>query len=223
MRIAVTKIHKISIILTIACVVVLGATGIVLADSGPHAQMVSDPTTCAACHRTNSTTGSPALLAADVYTLCMSCHDGTGANTNVAEGVYSSGGDDATGDANIGAAHTPDGAALLGGGFVSYKGKPVTSAHNSMGNVAEAWGNGTARGERASLAQAVTCTSCHNPHGSGNYRMLRERINGHPVSVAQVDEGAAKDFDTEQWGRRHRQPVRGLPRNLQRDLGGGGQ
>jgi len=179
----------------------LGVVGVASAAGGPHTGIASNPDDCATCHRTNSITGSPALLAQDVYTLCMSCHgSGTGANTNVADGVYFSGGDDLTGNQNIGAAHTPDGADLLGGGFVSYKGQPVTSAHNSMGNTSEAWGNAVARGEKSSLTQSVTCTSCHNPHGSNNYRMLRETINGHAVSVQQVDEGAAKDFDTEQWG-----------------------
>ena len=39
-------------------------------------------------------------------------------------------------------------------------------------------------GEKAgTLSQPLTCTSCHNPHGSPNYRMFRESINNRTVSV----------------------------------------
>ncbi len=65
---------------------------------------------------------------------------------------------------------------LSSGGFVAYKGAPVTSAHD------------------------LSCVSCHSPHGSGNYRNLIQSINGRAVAVAPVDDGPAKDYDTEQWG-----------------------
>ena len=132
----------------------------------------------------------------------MSCHGtGLGANTNVADGVYLSTADDSGGIGNLGTSNTPDGTALLGGGFVTYEGLSVTSSHDPTGAATVAWGNRATRGEAVGLsAGALTCTSCHDPHGSDNYRSLRESINGNPVSVAQADEGVEKDYDTEQWG-----------------------
>ncbi len=132
----------------------------------------------------------------------MECHGtGLGANTNVAEGTFLSSRDDSAADRNVGAVNTPDGSALLGGGFVTYKDRPVTSLHDPTGMGTMAWGSGNTRGKLSnSLDVPLTCTSCHNPHGSSNYRILRETINGYPVSVAQVDEGVDKDYDTEQWG-----------------------
>ncbi|MFQ5577370.1 MAG: hypothetical protein ACE5G8_10335 [Anaerolineae bacterium] len=147
--------------------------------------------------------GDEAFSPADTVTMCMACHgaDGLGANTNVADGVYDSHRDDAAANGDVGAANTPDGAGLLGGGFVTYRGKPVTSAHPLTGLATAPRGNGAARGQSGTLLAApLTCISCHDPHGSGNYRNLRHTVNGQPVTVAQVDEGAAKDYDTEQWG-----------------------
>ncbi len=191
-------------LLIITGVVLLGTLGmsrVAFANGGPHTGITANTDTCALCHRVNSETGAPSLVVQSTYQLCMSCHGtGMGANTNVADGIYFSGGDDFSTSSDEGAANTPDGAALLGGGFVSYKGKPVTSAHNSMGKATAAWGNAGIRGKTSVLATSLTCTSCHDPHGSNNYRMLKETINGHKVSVEQVDEGAAKDYDTEQWG-----------------------
>ena len=192
--------------LLLATVIVLALTfttaGVVSADGGPHGSYTTTTDACAWCHRANTGSEAELFVASDTYTLCMSCHGaGMGANTDVANGVYLSSRDDSVADRNVGGANTPDGAALLGGGFVTYKGIPVTSSHDPTGTATAAPGNGGVRGETADLFDgAITCTSCHDPHGSSNYRILRETINGYPVSVAQVDEGAAKDYDTEQWG-----------------------
>jgi predicted CXXCH cytochrome family protein len=185
----------------ILLVLVLTTAGSALASGGPHEDYFLEDNNCAACHRANTTIGTTSLIAADVTTLCLSCHGaGLGANTNVADGIYLSTRDDAAANKNIGAANTPDGAPLLGGGFNSYNGLPVTSAHGpTAGPLAH--GNDGVRGQLATLIDgSVTCISCHDPHNSDNYRLLRETINGHPVSVAQVDEGAQKDYDSEQWG-----------------------
>jgi hypothetical protein len=117
----------------------------------------------------------------------------------VDDGLYLSSRDDSAGDGNEGAANTPDNAPLLGGGFVNFRGMAITSAHDPSGSEVAAWGNGVARGITADLAEGLTCASCHDPHGSPNYRIIQETVNGNPVAVQQVDEGA-KDYDTEQWG-----------------------
>ncbi len=193
------QIPKLLIALTIALILVFTTVTRVSANGGPHNEIGAETPDCASCHRINSVMGSRALLMQDTTTLCLACHStGLGANTNVADGIYIAGGDDYR--YNEGLANTADGALLLAGGFVSYEGKPVSSAHGVVDGGLLVWGNGVLRGETASISRTMDCVSCHDPHGSVNYRMLRENINGHTVSVAQVDEGAAKDYATEHWG-----------------------
>ncbi len=137
-----------------------------------------------------------------VLTNCVSsCHGatGSGANTNVEDGLYLSSRDDSAGNGDIGAANTPDNSPLLGGGFINYQGAAVTSAHSTDGTDALAWGHNVNRGQVGSLTEGLSCASCHDPHGSPNYRIINEVVNGMVVFVAQVDE-TAKDYDTEQWG-----------------------
>jgi cytochrome c553 len=62
---------------------------------------------------------------------------------------------------------------------VASSGQPVTSAHLNLdgttggGVVSQgiAWGNGAA-GSGAGPTVALTCASCHNPHGNGKFRIL---------------------------------------------------
>jgi hypothetical protein len=131
--------------------------------------------------------------------LCISCHGSSaqGANTNVEDGFYLSTRDDTVADEDHGAANTPDGSPLLGGGFINYQGSSVTSSH--AGSLL-AWGNGVDRGSTAAISDPeFSCASCHDPHGSPNYRILKTEVNGITIEVDQVDEDA-KDYDTEQWG-----------------------
>jgi predicted CXXCH cytochrome family protein len=154
--------------------------------------------TCAGCHRAHTAQGPLLLTAASDDALCLTCHGaaGTGATTDVMTGVQYSIGTPGTlrGGSVLGA--------LRGGGFdqariasgaparVLQAGSPsrqwakvgvgapqdVTSAHlnlpeNALTAPAVAWGNG------ANLAGvgptvALGCTSCHNPHGNGQYRIL---------------------------------------------------
>ena len=169
---------------------------------GPSGGRSAGKEGCATCHRANTGAGFESPSADDTYTMNMSCHGtGLGANTNVSDGVYLSTADDSGGNGNLGTSNTPDGAALLVGGFVTYEGLPVTSSHDPTGAAESAWGNRATRGEAVGLsAGALTCTSCGDPHGSNNYRALRECVNGSPVSMAHVDEGVEKDYDSEQWG-----------------------
>jgi len=192
-------VKRLLIVTVVALILAFMTAGLVQGYGGPHGGGY-DATTdaCAGCHRAHTATDS-GLLMESSYALCMSCHGSTatGANTNVEDGYYLSSRDDVYDD---GAANTPDYAALLGGGFVNYQGDAVTSIHSPYGTETAAWGNGVARGSLADLVDALNCASCHDPHGSPNYRIINEEINGVSVYVAQVDEGAAKDYDTEQWG-----------------------
>ncbi len=56
--------------------------------------------------------------------------------------------------------------------------EPVTSAHIALSgvgftNTETAWGNGAVNtGAGPAFTGGLSCTSCHNPHGNGNYRIL---------------------------------------------------
>ena len=184
---------------------VLAMAVMVSANGGPHGGF--DPTTdaCAGCHRAHTAIGRRLLVQPTTLDLCVSCHGsaGFGANTNVEDGFYLSSRDDpplgAGGD--VGAANTPDNAPLLGGGFINYRGAPVTSSHDAGGTNDAAWGNGVDRGLTSPLVDGgLTCGICHDPHGTNTYRLIRSPLNGADVTAPQVDEDDAKDYDTEQWG-----------------------
>jgi predicted CXXCH cytochrome family protein len=195
------KKHLLGIIL-ILLLLVLGAN-LVSANGGPHGGYTATTDACAGCHRTHTAAGPKLLVSNSTHNLCMSCHGsaGTGANTNVDDGIYLASRDDAAGNRDHGAENIDNGV-LLGGGFTNYAGENTTSAHDMTDddNSIIAWGNGVDRGERAEITDVeFSCASCHDPHGSGNYRILKGSVNGVAISVDQVDE-SAKDYDTEQWG-----------------------
>lgn len=185
-------------------VVVLFSTTLASANGGPHGDYTATTDSCAGCHRTHTAAGPRLLISNSTQNLCMSCHGSSavGANTNVEDGIYLSTRDDSVANEDHGAANTSDGSSLLGGGFLFFEGQGVTSLHDmeGAGNTLEAWGNGVDRGLTAPIADlSFSCASCHDPHGSSNYRIIKTQVNGVAVSVQQVDEGA-KDYDTEQWG-----------------------
>ena len=186
---------KILIALALATALVLALASVAAANGGPHGGFTATTDACAGCHRAHTATGAQ-WLTVDPNTICLSCHGaaGSGANTNVEGGIYLSTRDDAGGNYNHGAANTIDNAALLGGRFTG-----ATSAHTYNGNSVGAWGDAVNRGAQGA-AMVMNCSSCHDPHGNTNYRILNTNINAAVVTVAQVDEGAAKDYDTEQWG-----------------------
>jgi predicted CXXCH cytochrome family protein len=156
------------------------------ADNGPHvkgAGLVAD--TCAGCHRAH-TAKAPYLLKEAQDELCFTCHGSAagGADNDVEEGVGYS-------------AHSRSGAsgALRGGGFkfalidssnptggkdtrviaALSSGKPSTSSHSIDETPQTAWGNGAINGAEKNYGKQVdlACGSCHDPHGNGNYRILK--------------------------------------------------
>jgi predicted CXXCH cytochrome family protein len=158
---------------------------------------------CAGCHRAHTAAGPLLLTAPSEEAMCLSCHgaEGLGATTNVEDGVQYAVGNDGEGgvpvagalrsggfvNARIGSA-TPtrisypriDGAQIVAGFSalvpVLPAGMPVTSAHLDLGQpgwnaTGVAWGNGGINAP--SPAVTMGCSSCHNPHGNGQYRILR--------------------------------------------------
>lgn len=168
------------------------SSGTVWANGGPHGGYTATTDACAGCHRAHTAQGPRLLTQSSTYNLCMSCHGSTatGADTNVADGVYTN---------RAGGGEGTVGNPLLGGGFTNYNGAPVTSTHDVMGTVLAAWGNGVDRGQTANLAEGLDCASCHDPHGSPNYRIFHTTINGKTVSVPDYD-SATKNYTAENWG-----------------------
>ncbi len=162
----------------------------VWANGGPHGDYTATTDKCAACHRAHTAQGPQLMVAGAVHQLCLSCHGaaGTGAYTNVEDGLYTNGG--RAGDATS----TPFNAPLRAGGFASYLGNATTSTHAYTGSALQAWGGGNIRGQLGGPNIIMTCTACHDPHGSPNYRILRTLINNVAVTVGQVDEGPGKNY-----------------------------
>jgi len=134
--------------------------------------------------------------------LCYSCHDGTGAATNVIDGTSGTkalrGGGFNNAQIGSGLATKDVGTVDTGHGypsinqtipalttFVKGGAGTTTSKHQIDGNTAGvAWGNytdvavaatATIAGNNGGLGKSITleCGSCHDPHGNGNYRVLR--------------------------------------------------
>jgi predicted CXXCH cytochrome family protein len=145
------------------------------ANGGPHGGYTLTTSACGGCHRAHTAVG-PFLLKVDsVYALCTSCHAGV-VSTDVVHGELK-------GSTKLdGVTVKP----LNGGGFEQANGAAVTSAHTVEGlggstGVAKAWGSqngdGTPAGDVGQGVQGtLECTSCHNPHGSTNYRILTDAI-----------------------------------------------
>lgn len=178
-----------------------------LADGGPHVAANNSGSStltadgCAGCHRAHTAQGA-LLLRADGNDLCLSCHGatGTGATTDVENGVQYSAANDGTpaDNAVLGA--------LRGGGFVDARidaanpirvaytsgtsvrqsakvpvlgsGQAVTSAHIALVGATgvaathKAWGNGAVGTAGSGPTVDLECATCHNPHGNGMYRIL---------------------------------------------------
>lgn len=198
---------RLLIAVTVGLLVVAAFAVTARADNGPHGGFQASTDACAGCHRAHTAQGADFLLVqGDIYALCTNCHNGTGAYTNVVDGVYQ----DATlplaapygtqGDKGIG---------LFGGGFenaamnttrlttnsydlASTNPTPaaVTSHHDvDTGTAGTVWGSGDINSAAGTLA--LECTSCHDPHGkagrvggvhTGNpvasYRLLRFQPDG---------------------------------------------
>ena len=166
------------------------------------------PDKCASCHRIHTGQNEYLLKeAGSVEAFCYSCHGtgGAGSDLAVQEGTFyggttpgipysgktasdtvglrAGGFDEArinTTDPNIALpAPTPIGYAVTIGVLATKQ--PVKSDHAIDGTAGTMWGNGAigAIGTvGAGPSATLECTACHDPHGNGNYRILRSVPTG---------------------------------------------
>jgi len=168
------------------------------ANFGPHAPGGAlDGGTCAMCHRTHTSFSSAtwvdsastqhsALLvgsSTSVSEFCLVCHGDTspGAATNVISGIFE-------GASSYVTSSTPF-APLNAGGFgempdpyaweasAAIDVVPSTSRHDLDTGPLPLWGSGTTLATMDSLS----CISCHDPHPTSNYRMLRANVGTQTV------------------------------------------
>jgi len=184
------KLILIAVVVVAVAAVWVGAAS---ANEGPHGGYTTTTDACAGCHRTHTAPEAQLLFDTDPG-LCLSCHGaaGAGANTNVEGGIF----DNSWAASNgLGTLDEP----LQGGGFVQWQHEnqggfaAVSSIHNpsavfGTGNATGAWGDGVARGTRAAtgVTGGFRCSACHDPHGSGNWRIIRETVNGVALAAGTV-------------------------------------
>ena len=192
--------RKLVLTLAIVALAALFVPTAAFANFAIHGNYVNDTDACAGCHRAHTSVSSitwqdaavPAnnhsgLLvssATSMYEFCYACHDtqGYSADTDVRDGVY------------YGTANGKTGAILNGGGFESFDGVAVTSKHVYSGTSWGAYGGGYAGagkvgadgqivGENQGESNQIKmdCATCHDPHGSSNYRILKAYVNGNYV------------------------------------------
>jgi len=211
--VTVKKIAAI-LIATSAVLAVVLAPGAAFANNGPHGGYISNTESCAGCHRAHSAPSSitwvdgngstkSALLLSDasqVYLFCLACHDSTsqGADTNVLDGVYEGTQFGDQGADLISGAFGREDASMGSGSTWDGHNNRVTSTHIMNGQSWGAWGGGAfgststvdATGNYPALNGTgnkivMDCGTCHDPHGSSNYRILKDVVNG--VAVGGYD------------------------------------
>lgn len=151
----------------------------------------------------NNQTRSALLLGSytELYQFCLTCHGASaqGADTNVEEGVYevrASAGAYGTANAPLisGPFGVPSPTPDVNGNYytMDYAGRRVTSKHDYFGGSWGAYGGGV-YGTTASTAWTgsvvpsigvgsalikMDCGTCHDVHGSSNYRLLKDEVYG---------------------------------------------
>ncbi len=152
-----------------------------------HGGYSMDTDACAGCHRahtaassitwTNGAASGSALLnstASEIYEFCYTCHDSVslGAETDVESGQYG------------GTLYGTPGGMLNGGGFDSTS---FSSQHMYTGSSWFAYGGSITPDLLGNLSDntapqiEMTCSTCHDVHGSSNYRLLKDLVNGRAV------------------------------------------
>ena len=214
------KLWLIIPLLVVAVAVTLMAqpTGTAQADNGPHRVgrgVAADG--CAGCHRVHRGVNAT-LNTSEVETLCLTCHDGSGSDLNVVGGTNeSTGGALRAGGFTNARINTSDPSLPTPGatpattitiGVLAAPGGTTRSSHSVDGSAVTIWGNGAINATPyPGLAGTLECSSCHDPHGNGNYRILRPVPSGSGAPTPGYtipdtypkDEDAANHYDTSNY------------------------
>lgn len=172
-----------SAVLAATFLFIITCSPIAMANFGPHGGFGgsgSDTDACAGCHRSHTSTSEGLLFGVNtVNNQCLTCHGSgaPGAATNVEDGIFDSGPTNGMGSppSAEGYAYTTDseyGGALNGGSF-----RGSTSTHQIGGVNMPMWGS-YGGDDRPAKWPMLRCTDCHDPHGTSNYRMLKDVVNG---------------------------------------------
>lgn len=193
-----TTTKKLMLLLALAALVALALPALASANFAIHGNYIQDDDACAGCHRAHTSIATvtwsdvaanehSALLvssASEMWEFCYACHDASsqGADTNVQQGLYE------------GTLYGTQFNILNGGGFESLDLSATTSTHMYKGSSWGAYGGGYTGGGIAgangqipgadigeSVPIKMDCASCHDPHGSPNYRILKSYANGNYV------------------------------------------
>ena len=180
-----------------AALFALGAASPALADNGPHTVSVNSgsstltPDSCAGCHRAHTAAGQSLLAGPSSVATCLMCHgaSGSGATTDVIDGISSG----TTHGRKAGGFQS----SIMDTGWTgSAVSRPSTSAHiYDATTTATMWGNGAIGSGPGQASVTLTCIDCHNPHGTGGWRILRPIPNGSGASTpAPIADEAAKSY-----------------------------
>jgi predicted CXXCH cytochrome family protein len=118
----------------------------------PHGSYMNNTNACKDCHAVHTGKTEKLLKETTQEETCFLCHDGRGSKYDAKNGK--------TYDEN-----TETVSDSVAGGFNGF-----TSSHDVEMSNAPQGGKG--------LQMQLVCTSCHNPHGSENYRKLQTTVNG---------------------------------------------
>ncbi|GAW93582.1 cytochrome c3 family protein [Calderihabitans maritimus] len=126
-----------------------------------HAYYLDDTNLCSNCHKTHTALGPNLLRVETTNDSCLSCHDGTGSKYDILNGTVDMGpyGDPLASPAG------PFGDVVMG--VTTH----VYSRHSIGAEVYNAPG-GNPLGTGDEWQESLGCASCHDAHGSPNYRML---------------------------------------------------
>ncbi len=154
-------------IFLLAAIVFLLTANAAYAGYGVHSS-VDNSDICPVCHEHNPIGETWQSHETMEFQFCTTCHgiSAAGADTDVVSGVYD----------NPSGLNGTFGAALNSGGFEQLNGNAVTSTHSSDGTTYPIFGSSTGN------SVALSCTSCHDPDGSSNYRILKDTVNGKNVA-----------------------------------------
>jgi hypothetical protein len=178
------KLKLVAIVVLAAAAALFMMSGVAFANYGPHGSFDKDTDGCAGCHRAHTSisavswTGSNGTKSAlligsntenSVKSFCYTCHGSSapGAATDVSAGMLDAQAGNSTLYGN-----------LNGGGFEEFNGDSFTSRHDmpSAASPTPTTAFGGLPNNDGGAKVSMDCSSCHDPHGSSNYRLLNDKI-----------------------------------------------